>query len=170
MKQIKALTWGKAPRVAKRPLGDVGTLVLVIEGLIIENSCNGYYVKSFLIFAITCGLLLMRPGPMSVCSLLSSMTGECAAADTHARCENMEMDMPAGQMVAARFASCCATLQAPLPELQHGTATTSLQQAPTASVVGIAETMRFDEAASMNIPQVDSSPPPLQTLLCTFLI
>lgn len=126
-------------------------------------------MKRLLTCVIVFGLAVLGPAPSSVCSLLSSIVGECASADTQARCDQMNMNVPPAQTVAARSEPCCLISQAPLPESRNEAPKISLQNelgvVPT-PVIGV---FRFHDARSSDAPE-DLSPPPLQSLLCTFLI
>lgn len=126
-------------------------------------------MKSLLACAIIIGLVILGPAPASICSLLSSMAGECATPASRTHCDDMDMATPSGPTVAAPSSSCCLSSQAPLPESRNETAKITVHQdLGSAPQIVYAET-DFNEAQSDQVPQVSSSPP-LQPLLCTFLI
>jgi hypothetical protein len=81
----------------------------------------------------------------------------------------MNMDEGITKVAAASSSSCCSLSNAPVPTTRQKASDFSAAVAPIA-VLGIAWKLpRTKEQRPAEIEQ-DFSPPPLQSLLCTFLI
>jgi hypothetical protein len=118
--------------------------------------------------AVVIGLVVLGPAPTSICSLLSPLVGECTTAASEVQCASMGMNVPSGPTVAASSASCCVISQAPLPESRNEASKLTLHEdlgSPQAVVVKT----HSSQVGPPDVPQI-FSPPPLRSLLCTFLI
>lgn len=80
----------------------------------------------------------------------------------------MNMDESGTQLVAASDTSCCSISQAPIPQSQFKGTDVSLA-APTTVLDPTGDAPLVRPLRTVAIMQ-DLSPPPLQSLLCTFLI
>jgi hypothetical protein len=81
----------------------------------------------------------------------------------------MDMGSDPALSMAARGASCCVKSQAPLPESNTETSKTAVPENATTSFVPTYDFVNSEKAFS-EPGSADLSPPPLQSLLCTFLI
>ena len=134
-----------------------------------EEICRNCVVKRLLSCVLVFGLVLLAPSPGSLCALLSSVPGECATPETQSQCENMDMGIPPVQSITTQTASCCTVSQAPLPESKSELAKSSAQVPAENLLSRTAEIIERDDTHTTPDLQ-DTSPPPLQSLLCTFLI
>jgi hypothetical protein len=122
-----------------------------------------------LILGLALILAGLGPVPLSACALFSAKPAECATPKTQTRCDRMNMDEVGTRAVASASTSCCHVAQAPLPEPQYKSYDLSLSAVPSVIRGALLE----PPAAGNQGPAVDvqdPSPPPLQSLLCTFLI
>lgn len=125
------------------------------------------------IFALMVALGVASLGPLqaSACAMLHGQPSGCANATTKTDCERMGMrgtEKPTFT-VSNRAKSCCAISQAPLPEAQAWAGSFAVAALPALSTDVVVATQPIESACSPDIAR-DSSPPPLQSLLCTFLI
>ncbi len=107
--------------------------------------------------------------PLSACALLSSRLGECTTPKTQSRSSEMNMDAGGTQVFAAPDTSCCFVSKAPPPESQYQASDLSLTSTPRAVPDPMGEIPRVPHILPVVLVQ-NLSPPPLQSLLCTFLI
>lgn len=121
--------------------------------------------------AIAIGLVVFGPAPLSVCSLLFSATTDCTTPNTHSKCDKMDMDMGTlpVETVCAQSQSCCAISQAPLPESRNNASKISPEEQLVADPTPSNVELQLVHGGINYVP-VDVSPPPLRSLLCTFLI
>ena len=125
-------------------------------------------VRRSLILALALSLVGPGPVPLSACALLSSKMAECATPESQSRCNHMNMDESGTRLVAASDASCCLISKAPIPQLQYKASDLSLAT-PVVVIDPTADAPRSQPLLPAEIVQ-DLSPPPLRSLLCTFLI
>jgi hypothetical protein len=126
-------------------------------------------VKGFLSFAIVIGLILVGPSPVSLCALASSLVADCESMDKPSTCDQMEMQTHPSGTWKVRTISCCAMSQAPLPEGKNELSNPApAQELATVSILS-AEAMHRDRQALTDL-LTELSPPPLRSLLCTFLL
>ena len=128
-------------------------------------------MQRILSMLVALGLAGLGPLPVSACALVSSQPSECASPQTKTDCERMVMDEAEKPPVTVSGASksCCVISEAPLPEAQTWAGSFSVATAPAlASSIAVAR----QSVESVWFPEVkqDLSPPPLQSVLCTFLI
>jgi hypothetical protein len=113
-------------------------------------------------------LVGLGPVPFSACALLTSKLAECATPKTQSQCDKMNMDESAIQLVVASDTSCCIVSSAPIPQFQSKA--TDLSLAARIEVLdSTGDTPRIQQLPPALIVQ-DVLSPPLQSLLCTFLI
>jgi hypothetical protein len=105
---------------------------------------------------------------VSACALFSSKLADCSAPKTESRCDKMNMGDDGPPVVIALDQSCCFVSQAPLSESRFEASALSLVT-PLAVSVPTETAPRVHQMPSVLLLQ-DLSPPPLQSLLCTFLI
>lgn len=120
---------------------------------------------------IALGLAAFGSMPVSACALLHSHTSECVTPQTKLNCEHMAMEHGQEPSIAVSNASknCCGILQAPMPEAQTWAGSFAVATVPAVTPGEIVTTHPFQSALSLETV-TDSSPPPLQSFLCTFLI
>jgi len=127
--------------------------------------------RRLVILVLALSLAGLGPVPLSACALSSPHVAECATPASQSHCDHMNMDDGGGTKVtAAQDTSCCSLANAPV--------STRGQKAPDR--VSLAVSALVVLRASLNLPvleqhkvveiEQDISPPPLQPLLCTFLI
>lgn len=128
-------------------------------------------MRRILSLLIALGLAGLGPLPVSACALLHSHTSECVTPQTKAACEHMAMEQAQEPLVTVSNASktCCGISQAPLPQAETWAGSFAVAAVPAATSGLIFATQLFQSARSLDIGG-DSSPPPRQSLLCTFLI
>ena len=126
-------------------------------------------MKLFLTYALVLALLISAPSPVSLCALASSSASECASPQTQSECDRMDMGTECAPVVTAPAASCCAASQAPLPEAKNELSVPAGESDLATVTVPVAEALRFEIKNLSDVPK-DVPPPPLQPLLCTFLI
>lgn len=125
-------------------------------------------MKRLLIFALALSLAGLGSVPLSACALFNSPLTECATAQTQSQCDHMNMEKNGVRLSAAPSASCCDLSKAPAPQTND-----EKLSAPLAAHVAVVN-LTYDIPAVHRMPFVsvakDISPPPAQSLLCTFLI
>lgn len=119
---------------------------------------------------IALGLAGLGSVPVSACALVHSHTSECATPQTKVVCEHMAMEQAqeAPLTVSNANKNCCAFLQAPLPEARTWAGSFAVA-AVRAMASGVSVTTQVFQGPRSLEKATDSSPPPLQPLLCTFL-
>jgi hypothetical protein len=126
-------------------------------------------VKRLLTLMLAMGLPLIGPSPVSLCALFSSLPGECTRMETKAQCEKMDMTEHPSRTLTAGSTSCCVVSQAPLPESKNEASPTCDARTSAGPLVSLGKVIEPDNAPVVSGPR-DPSPPPQQSLLCTFLI
>ncbi len=128
-------------------------------------------MRRILSLLIALGLAGLGPLPVSACALVYSQPSECATPQTQTNCTRMGMDQAEKPPVSVSPASksCCVISEAPLPEAQTWAGSFSVAAVPAvaSSVVVAAQPVESDWSRDV---EQDLSPPPSQSLLCTFLI
>jgi len=79
------------------------------------------------------------------------------------------MDQPDGPSVSAASKACCVISEAPLPEVQSSAGNLPVMAGSALDSSAAPEIVRPEDTRPLDKPQ-DFSSPPLQPLLCTFLI
>jgi hypothetical protein len=126
-------------------------------------------MRRLLILGLALILFCVGAGPLSACALFASKLAECATPEMQSRCDHMNMDDSATQVVAAPNTSCCSLSQAPVSDSQikaSGLALAALVAAPDPIVAA----PRVQQLQPVLLLLQNLSPPSLQSLLCTFLI
>ena len=126
-------------------------------------------VKRLLISALVLGLAVVGSSPLSICALLSSAVSECASTETQSQCDKMDMGEHTAPTVASPNNSCCAISQAPLPESKTEVSKTSVKLELAAALTSATDVAHSGQVRPRSVPQ-ELSPPPLRSLICTFLI
>lgn len=126
-------------------------------------------VKPLLACALILGLVVSASGPMSACALASHLVAECASPQAQPECDRMDMGTESVPKVTAPAAPCCVGSQAPLPEAKNELSVPTGEPDFATVIVPAAEDLTFETTNLSEVPH-DVSPPPLQPLLCTFLI
>ena len=128
-------------------------------------------MRRILALLVALGLAGLGPLPVSACALVHSQTSECATPQTETHCERMGMEQAEKAPVAFSGASktCCVISEAPLPEAQTWAGSFSVAAPPTAALSAMVATQPVERRWPRDVVQ-DLSPPPLRSLLCTFLI
>lgn len=135
----------------------------------VESNCMK--MRRILSSLIALGIASLGSVSASACALVHWHARECATRQTKADCERMNMNQADEPPVSVSHSSknCCAISEAPLPEAQSWAGSFAVAAPPALPSRVIAAPAPFDNTRSPNI-SLDSSPPPLQSLLCTFLI
>lgn len=120
---------------------------------------------------IALGLAGLGSVSVSACALVHSHTSECATPQTKVDCEHMAMAQGREPPITVSSASksCCGISQAPRPEAQTWAGSFAVAMAPSVASTVIVAAQAFPNVPSLDT-KWDSSPPPPQSLLCTFLI
>jgi len=116
---------------------------------------------------VVLSLLGLGPVPLSACALMSAKSAECASPQTQSLCENMPSPGENFHFLAPWNASCCWT-QAPVPASKYDA------PAPAIDIAAVRPPAAFHPpihtALLTEVEFLDTSPPNLQSALCTFLI
>lgn len=128
-------------------------------------------MRKLLSLLVALGLAGLGSLPVSACALVHSQASECATPETKTDCERMGMDQPEMPPVTVSNTgkACCAISEAPLPEAQTWAGSFAVAALPTLTCGVVDAVQPFESSWFSNIAR-DSSPPRLQSLLCTFLI
>jgi hypothetical protein len=125
------------------------------------------------IFALMVAFGAASLGPLqaSACSMLHGQPSGCANAATKTDCERMGMNRTekATFTVSNSAKSCCAISHAPLPDARTLAGSFAVAVPPALATCAVVSAKLLESAWSPEIAR-DSSPPSLQSLLCTFLI
>lgn len=128
-------------------------------------------MRRILAFIVALGVAGLGPLPASACAMLHRQPSECATPKTKTHCERMGVDH-AGEppvTVSNSSKSCCSISQAPAPETQTSAESFEVAAPPALTPSVVVARPPVESVWSPDIAQ-DSYPPPLQSLLCTFLI
>jgi len=125
-------------------------------------------MRRLLILGLALSVAGLGPVPLSACALLTSQMAECKTPETQPTCDKMNMREDGPELVAASNGSCCFVSRAPVQQAQQKISDYSSATSIT----------NFEPIKAESLPQgvapapraQDSSPPPLRSLLCTFLI
>jgi hypothetical protein len=106
--------------------------------------------------------------PLSACALFSSKIAECAEVTAQSPCDQMYPHGAETKFSRGSDKSCCATSQAPLPELQLK----GVEVGPAATMAVPLDTLAIPSHRPYSTLHAveNPSPPSFQSLLCTFLI
>jgi hypothetical protein len=126
-------------------------------------------MRRTLIFGLALSLAGLGPLPLSACAWLSSGWVECKTPKTPTPCESMSMDECAAQSGVSLNSSCCVASNAHSPESWLQPSDTSPLLAPALASSLVCDVPRIARLAPV-VPVQSAAPPPLQSLLCTFLI
>ena len=81
----------------------------------------------------------------------------------------MDMGERTAPTVTSHSNPCCAISQAPLPESKTEVFKTSVKLELAVTLTSATDAAKSEHARTSSVPQ-ELSPPPLRSLLCTFLI
>jgi hypothetical protein len=126
-------------------------------------------VRRILICALALGLLMLCPGQLPLCSIFSSSMGDCATRTAGTLCDMTDMPSSPPAAIASQSQSCCTIAHAPLPEPRVRVLKVSVDLKLGVSPSPNAGAAKASDIASVPV-FVDFSPPPSQSLLCSFLI
>jgi hypothetical protein len=130
---------------------------------------NYRLMRRLLIFGLGLGLIVTGLTPLSACALFAARPTECAQPATRSHCDQRPADDAATQSFTSPDRSCCVVSQAPLPELRFKVVEAAVAVTPV--VTAIARTVSgVSPASALHVIVEESSPPSLQSLLCTLLI
>lgn len=127
-----------------------------------------YAVDRLLTFVLVLGLTIIGPSPLSICALFSATLGDCLSAETRPQCDKIDMGEHTAPTVTSRSNSCCAISQAPLPEFKTGVSKIAVKLELAVAQTS-ATAVNSEKVRASSVP-LELSPPPLRSLLCTFLI
>jgi hypothetical protein len=100
---------------------------------------------------------------------MSSKLADRATSQAVSNCDNMSMDDSGIHFAASSDKSCCVVSGASLPESQYKASELSLASLPNAVLVPMIQVPPARQMLPVVLVQ-DTSPPSIQSLLCTFLI
>jgi hypothetical protein len=126
-------------------------------------------MRRILSFFIALGLVGLGPLPLSACALIYSQPSECATPQTETHCERMGMEQAERLSVSPGSKTCCVLSEAPLPEAQSNAGELQATAGSALDASSAPLIVRHGSKQPVEALQ-DFSSPPLQTLLCTFLI
>src|SRR5690242_6060659 len=125
-------------------------------------------MRRLLTLALSLSLTGVGPVPLSLCAIFTSKMAECATPKTPSPCDTMNMGDNGTRVVAPKV-PCCNLDNAPAAARQRQFVQASLAISSAISVP-FAQTSPNIRGARPTDIEHDFSPPPLQPLLCTFLI
>src|SRR3974377_1234811 len=126
-------------------------------------------MRRSLICIVALGVAIAGSSPVSLCAIASALATDCASAQTQSQCDRMDMGAPSAPALTARTAACCSITGAPLPEAKSPPSSPAPQQGVASILILAVEVVQSGHGHLVDVRQ-DSPPPPLQPLLCTFLI
>lgn len=128
-------------------------------------------IRRIVALMVALGVAGLGPLQASACTMLHGRPSECATATTKTDCERMGMNRTekSSLTVSSPTKSCCAISQAPLPEARTwaGSFAVAAPHALDSNVVAAVPSLERKWSSGIG---GDFSPPPLQPVLCTFLI
>jgi hypothetical protein len=124
-------------------------------------------MRRLFIFALSLSLTSLGPVPLSPCAIFSSKLAECSTPKTQSPCDRMNMSDDGIRLIAPS-ASCCNLSNAPVATRQQKVSGIALTT--PAVILTSTQILSPNEEIHLADFEYDSSPPPLQSLLCTFLI
>ena len=143
------------------------------------NDCSAWRVvkliwvkmRKILSLLVALGLAGLGPLPVSACAVMHAQASECATPQTKTECEHMGMEHAEKLPVSVSHSggTCCRVSEAPTPETQNRAGSFAVATPPALTSGTVVATQPVECAWSPQIAK-DSSPPPLQSLLCIFLI
>jgi hypothetical protein len=126
-------------------------------------------VKKVLTYTLILGFVVVGANPLSFCAIVSSALSDCASSETRSQCDKMDMGEHPASAVAPRSSFCCVISQAPLPESKTEVSKTTVKLELAAALTLGTDVVHSEKLSPPSVPQ-ELSPPPLRSLLCTFLI
>ena len=125
-------------------------------------------VRRSLIFVLAMALTGLGPVPLSACAMFSGRMAECATPATAKDCDHMDMETGGPRLAPPLNDSCCH-LRFPGSVRQQNSSdlsrsTIAVMVLDTISTPAYQQRVHFFEVLG------DPSPPPLQSVLCIFLI
>lgn len=126
-------------------------------------------MKRVLTYTLILGLVVVGANPLSLCAIVSSAVNDCVSPETRPQCDKMDMGEHPAATVTSRSNSCCAVPQAPLPESKTELSKTVVKLELAAALTSATYVAKSEHLRTPSVPQ-ELSPPPLRSLLCTFLI
>lgn len=126
-------------------------------------------MRRILSFFIALGLVGLGPLPLSACALIYSQPSECATPQTETHCERMGMEQTERPSVLPASKTCCVISEAPVPEAQSNAGQLQVTAGSALDANSAPVIVRLESKQPVEALQ-DFSSPPLQPLLCTFLI
>jgi|SRR5690242_1564625 len=125
-------------------------------------------MRRMLTLVLSVSLTGVGPVPLSLCAIFSSKLAECSTPTAQSPCDSMNMG-ESGTAVVAPTGPCCNLDNAPVATRQHQFAQPLLTNSVALPVLS-AVTLPGIERTWPNHIEESVSPPPLQSLLCTFLV
>jgi hypothetical protein len=143
-----------------------------------DKVCTGVVqllkMRRILSFVVALGLTGLGSLPVSACALAHSRPSDCVTPQTKTDCERMAMGQPEepGAKVSAGSKTCCVVSEAPAPEARTwaGSLSVAAALALVSSIFVPALPFEISWSRVVNVVNKGSSPPALQSVLCTFLI
>jgi hypothetical protein len=126
-------------------------------------------LRSWLILALALGLAGLGVAPDVLCAEVCSVNAQCPCCRGMEMPAGMHMQQSSSKGPAAKCDMACTFLKAPIQTSQHDGAGLA---APQIAALTIHAPVLATIALGVPAPPLlqDTSPPPLRSLLCTFLI
>ena len=126
-------------------------------------------MKKVLTYTLILGFVVFGANPLSLCAMVSSTVSDCVSPETRPQCDQMGMGEHPVSTVTSRSIACCAVSQAPLPESKTEASKNTVKLESAAALTSATDAAKPEHVRIPSVPQ-ELSPPPLRSLLCTFLI
>ena len=126
-------------------------------------------VRRLAIFALALSMAGLGPVPLSACAIVSSRMAECATLERQSECNQMSTHEGIMNGAGTPNGSCCSLSADPVPATRHKPFEASLADDAALFVEVTRELPNRREQRPVQIEHT-LSPPPLQSLLCIFLI
>jgi hypothetical protein len=121
-----------------------------------------------LIFVMALALTGLGPVPLSACALFSGRMAECATPASAPTCDHAGMKTSGSRLAVPLHGSCCHSMP-PASVRQQNSSDFSLPAIPVKLLDAIS-TFTYPQKECSFDTLADPSPPPLQSVLCIFLI
>jgi len=125
-------------------------------------------MRRSLIFVMALALTGLGPVPLSACALFSGRMAECATPATASTCDHMHMGTSGSRLAAPLNDSCCHSVP-PASVRQPNSSDLSLPAIPVKVLDGISTFTYPQKKLSFHTLAAPWTPP-LQSVLCIFLI
>ena len=126
-------------------------------------------VRRMFIFAMALSLAGSLPLPLVACIPAFSRSAPSATPENQSDCDHMNMNEQRTELTSSSSSSCCITSNASLPDAVIQSHYSTAPAAPLVAVRLRHTTITIGRTTLIGLVQY-LSPPPFQSVLCTFLI